>query len=193
MKEHAGVDVVTISADIVPNLPDATQSMLDNAGLRKAENWIFSDGFVERLRFEIDPTWQGDIPRTILVSRNGTAATIEGSAEMHDLEKWADQQTAPATPLDNSVKNEDFFTHLHTDKAMANVTVSPGRVGPVDIAIQLETTNEEPLAANPCWSLFPMDHQVTRSRRSRRHWRATTNGMWRPLFRRLGRGCLGSS
>jgi thiol-disulfide isomerase/thioredoxin len=148
MKDHAGVDVVTISTDLVPNLPDAAQSMLDKAGLRTAENWIFSDGFVERLRFEIDPTWQGDIPRTILVSRNGTAATIEGSAEIHDLEKWSNQQTAaPATPLDRSVKNDDFFTHLHTDKAMANVTVSPGRVGPVDITIQLETTNEEPLTA----------------------------------------------
>jgi hypothetical protein len=43
--------------------------------------------------------------------------------------------------------DDDFFTHLHTGKAMANVTVSPGRAGPVDIAIQLETMEEKPLAA----------------------------------------------
>jgi len=43
--------------------------------------------------------------------------------------------------------DDDFFTHLHTEKAMANVTVSPGRAGPVDIAIQLETADERPLAA----------------------------------------------
>ena len=43
--------------------------------------------------------------------------------------------------------DDDFFTHLHTEKAMANVTVSPGRVGPVDIAIQLETVDARPLAA----------------------------------------------
>ena len=30
---------------------------------------------------------------------------------------------------------------------MANVTVSPGRAGPVEIAIQLETTDEAPLTA----------------------------------------------
>ena len=30
---------------------------------------------------------------------------------------------------------------------MANVTVSPGRAGPVEIAIQLETTDETPLTA----------------------------------------------
>jgi hypothetical protein len=43
--------------------------------------------------------------------------------------------------------DESFFTHLHTEKAMANVTVSPGRAGTVDIAIQLETVDELPLGA----------------------------------------------
>ena len=57
-----------------------------------AENWIFNDGFVERLRFEIDPAWQGDIPRTLLIARDGTVTTIEGSAEMPELEKWLVQQ-----------------------------------------------------------------------------------------------------
>jgi len=43
--------------------------------------------------------------------------------------------------------DENFFTHLHTDKAMANVTVLPAHAGPVDIEIQLETTDEKPLFA----------------------------------------------
>jgi nitrogen fixation protein FixH len=43
--------------------------------------------------------------------------------------------------------DENFFTHLHTERAMANVTISPGRVGPVEIAIQLETMEERPLTA----------------------------------------------
>jgi len=36
---------------------------------------------------------------------------------------------------------------MHTDKVMANVTVSPARKGPVEITIQLETVEEKPLAA----------------------------------------------
>ena len=44
-------------------------------------------------------------------------------------------------------REESFFTHLHTEKAMANVTIAPGRVGPVVITIQLETTDERPLSA----------------------------------------------
>ena len=94
MRDHSAIDLVTISADLVPDLPDATRMMLEKSGLRSAENWIFSDGFVERLRFEIDPGWQGDIPRTMLISREGTITTIEGSAEMTELEKWFDQQLA---------------------------------------------------------------------------------------------------
>ena len=94
MKDHSAVDVVTISADLVPDLPEATRSMLEKAGLRSAENWIFADGFVERLRFEIDPAWDGDIPRTLLISPEGTITTIEGSADMADLQKWSDQQIA---------------------------------------------------------------------------------------------------
>jgi hypothetical protein len=68
--------------------------MLQRSGLSSAENWIFSDGFAERLRFEIDPAWQGDIPRTLLIARDGAITTIEGSAEMADLEKWSAGQLA---------------------------------------------------------------------------------------------------
>ena len=70
--------------------------MLEKAGLGTAENWLFSDGFVERLRFEIDPAWQGEIPRTMLIARDGKVTTIEGSAEIADLEKWLLQQKVAA-------------------------------------------------------------------------------------------------
>jgi len=92
MKDHPAIDVVTISADLVPNLPEATRSMLARAGLSSAENWLFNDGFADRLRFEIDPAWQGDIPRTMLVARDGSITTIEGSAEIADLQRWSDAQ-----------------------------------------------------------------------------------------------------
>jgi thiol-disulfide isomerase/thioredoxin len=94
MRDQTGVDVVTISADLVPNLPEATRSMLQKAGLGSAENWIFDDGFAERLRFEIDPAWQGDIPRTVMIASDGTVTTIEGSPDVNELTTWAQQQLA---------------------------------------------------------------------------------------------------
>jgi hypothetical protein len=50
-------------------------------------------------------------------------------------------------PVHAEDSDDSFFTHLHTSKAMANVTILPGRVGPVEIAIQLETADELPLTA----------------------------------------------
>jgi copper transport protein len=41
------------------------------------------------------------------------------------------------------VAAQPFFTHIHTEKMMADVTVSPGRAGPISIAIQLRTPDEE--------------------------------------------------
>lgn len=96
MKAHPGIDVVTVSADLVPNLPAATQDMLDKAGLSAAENFIFNDGYAERLRFEIDPSWQGDIPRTMLIGRDGAISTIEGSADLAELDKWTADQSPEA-------------------------------------------------------------------------------------------------
>jgi copper transport protein len=53
--------------------------------------------------------------------------------------------TPPARALAGG--NDDFFTHLHAEKVMANVAVSPGHRGPVAITIELETPDERPLAA----------------------------------------------
>jgi thiol-disulfide isomerase/thioredoxin len=96
VKDDPGVDVVTINADLVPNAPEATLSMLAKAGLSSLENWTFSDGFVERLRFEIDPNWQGDIPRTMLIARDGKVTTIEGIVDFADVRKWLNTQTSEA-------------------------------------------------------------------------------------------------
>ncbi|TKW78629.1 MAG: TlpA family protein disulfide reductase [Bradyrhizobium icense] len=93
MKENPGIDMVMISADVVPDLPAASRAMLERSGLELAENWIF-EGSADRLRAEIDPTWQGDIPRTLLIGRDGEMTTIEGAAEMDDLKNWSERQLA---------------------------------------------------------------------------------------------------
>lgn len=96
VKDNPGVDVVTVNADLVPNAPEATLSMLAKAGLSSVENWTFSDGFVERLRFEIDPNWQGDIPRTMLIARDGKVTIMEGIVDFADVRKWFDAQPIEA-------------------------------------------------------------------------------------------------
>jgi copper transport protein len=75
--------------------------------------------------------------------------------------------------------HDDFFTHLHSEKAMANVTISPGHAGPIAITVQLETPDERPLAAaavsvtlsNPQIGIEPAVMQAQRMNDGQ--WRAT--------------------
>lgn len=96
VKDNPGVDVVTVNADLVPNAREAALSMLRKAGLSSTENWTFSDSFVERLRYEIDPAWQGDIPRTMLIARDGKITTIEGIVELAKVREWFASQAVEA-------------------------------------------------------------------------------------------------
>jgi len=65
-----------------------------------------------------------------------------GPKPIKDVEMPRPAAPATATASD---PDEPFFTHFCNPKAMANITVSPGRAGPIEIAIQLEDGDERPL------------------------------------------------
>ena len=94
-------------------------------------------------------------------------------------------------PMLAAGEDESFFTHLHTERAMANVTVSPGRAGPVDITIQLETVEELPLAAKAV-SVTLSNQQLGIGRQTLQAAR-TGDGQWRvkASMRAPGRWMLG--
>jgi copper(I)-binding protein len=60
--------------------------------------------------------------------------------------------TEPAAPAASSAPvasaEEPFFTHICGTRVMANVTISPGRSGPVEVLVQLEDADEKPLAVD---------------------------------------------
>jgi len=92
LAEKPDLPLVTVTADIVQATPRAVEDFLAKSGLQNAENWIFDDNFVERLRYEIDPHWQGEIPITLLIGRNGSIGKIEGSAKMSEIFAWLKDQ-----------------------------------------------------------------------------------------------------
>jgi hypothetical protein len=62
------------------------------ADLAKTESWSFSDRFYERLRFEIDPAWAGELPRTLLIDRDGKSTVLPGVADLDRVRTWLDAQ-----------------------------------------------------------------------------------------------------
>jgi thiol-disulfide isomerase/thioredoxin len=92
LRERPDMNLVLIDADLVPNEAGAVATMLDQAGLGGAENWVFGDDFVEPLRYEVDPQWRGEIPRTMLIGRDGATTVMEGVVDLAAIRTWLDAQ-----------------------------------------------------------------------------------------------------
>ena len=85
-RKRPELPLVLIQVD--PSSPEARAKRLAAAGLAGAESWSANTEFDEFLRASIDPTWPGDMPRTLLISPGGQVKTIPGTAQMSEVERW---------------------------------------------------------------------------------------------------------
>jgi thiol-disulfide isomerase/thioredoxin len=91
-RERPDLDLVLIAADPVPEAPDRAAAALAKAGLAQTESWMFADRFADRLRYEVDPKWSGELPRTLLIDRAGTITVMPGVADLVRVRAWLDAQ-----------------------------------------------------------------------------------------------------
>jgi thiol-disulfide isomerase/thioredoxin len=91
--KRADLRLVLIAADSVPQDPERLAATLAKAGLDKTESWSFTDRFYERLRYEIDPAWAGELPRTVMIDRDGKATVLSGVADLAQVRQWLDAQS----------------------------------------------------------------------------------------------------
>lgn len=91
-RRHPGMDLVMVATDPIEDAP-RLERILARAGLAGVKSWAFADGFAERLRFEIDRTWQGELPMTRLIGRNGDAETVTGAMTASALADWLSRQS----------------------------------------------------------------------------------------------------
>jgi thiol-disulfide isomerase/thioredoxin len=87
-------DLVLIAADSAEESAEAA-STLDKLDLHRAERWIFADPFTERLRFSIDRTWRGELPRTYFYEANHRAKIVSGKLNETETEAWLKQHVGP--------------------------------------------------------------------------------------------------
>lgn len=90
-KKYPKLDLVLVSTD-TPEEEKLVSATLAKLSLGKAEAWIFSDSFTERLRFDVDKKWQGELPRTYFFSTKGEVTAISGKVEQKEVEHWIKEQ-----------------------------------------------------------------------------------------------------
>ncbi|MGE3333285.1 MAG: TlpA disulfide reductase family protein [Rhodospirillaceae bacterium] len=82
------MNFVFIAADPAPMPPGEVEAELEKAGIHGIDSWNFADRFTQRLRFEIDQTWKGELPRTLLIDKDGTVTVMPGVADLGKVKAW---------------------------------------------------------------------------------------------------------
>jgi len=84
-KNMPDLNLIMLATDDI-SATDQVNSILNNNELSQADNWIFADANPQKLRYEIDPKWYGEVPRTYFLDKNHQRIGISGSVPPNTLE-----------------------------------------------------------------------------------------------------------
>ena len=90
VKKYPNLDLVLVATD-TPEESEAIAATLNQFSLGRTQAWVFADPFAERLRFEIDRKWHGELPRTYLYDATHAITAISGKLDRQRLEQWMNQ------------------------------------------------------------------------------------------------------
>jgi thiol-disulfide isomerase/thioredoxin len=86
-RNHPKLDVVLVAADTPAEVPELEQ-LAREYGVGKQARWVFADAQPERLRYDIDRRWYGELPRTYLYDARHQRVGRSGVMPREQLEQW---------------------------------------------------------------------------------------------------------
>jgi thiol-disulfide isomerase/thioredoxin len=89
--EAKGIDLVFVNTDSDEDRARA-QARIEKAGLSNADHYGFADDFVEKLYFEADSMWRGELPFTALVAPDGAVVTVTGAIDDPLIVNWLEKR-----------------------------------------------------------------------------------------------------
>lgn len=90
LRSEPRLPLVLVSTDS-PQERAQIAAMLKRHGLARAENWVFAEPMVERLRFEVDRKWRGELPRTYFFDRDHRPLAFSGPAGPEFVSRWIEE------------------------------------------------------------------------------------------------------
>ena len=91
--QYRNLDVVLVATD-PPEREAEIAPVLKHYVLQRAESWMFADDYTERLRYEVDPEWYGELPRTYFFDASGKAIALSGKIQFEPAELWVKQHVS---------------------------------------------------------------------------------------------------
>jgi len=87
MKKHPKLDLVMVSTDDA-EFAGEVNDMLAKHQLKQIESWIFSESNAQRLRYEVDPSWYGELPRSYFYDAGHNRLPVSGAITTEHIDAW---------------------------------------------------------------------------------------------------------
>jgi thiol-disulfide isomerase/thioredoxin len=89
VKQHPKVKLVLVNTDGLSTAKEVVKAMKQMRLPVTYEAWQFSEPDEERLRYSVDKTWYGELPRTYYYSQSHQVKAVSGSPDLGWLKSWA--------------------------------------------------------------------------------------------------------
>lgn len=87
---YPSLKVVLVSTDDW-EMRDTVSESLRKMSVSNLESWLYAEENADKLRFEIDPKWYGELPRTYFYNAVGEAKGLSGLIQQSKVETWIKQ------------------------------------------------------------------------------------------------------
>lgn len=71
LEQHPDMAISLISTDDDDQRMAEVAEVYQQPGLKNTSRWVYAPNQGQRLRYSIDPNWQGELPRSYYVDKNG--------------------------------------------------------------------------------------------------------------------------
>ncbi len=89
--KYPNVPIILVATDTGADR-DAAAQFLARYRLGRIETWGFADAFAERVRFAVDKTWRGELPRTYFYDAEHRADVHTGRLDRRWTDDWFARQ-----------------------------------------------------------------------------------------------------
>ncbi len=85
-KSRPELKMIMLAAD-EPSASEQIQQILKKYQLSDIENWAYADENTQKLQFEIDPKWYGELPRTYFFDKTHQRTGVSGVLSKEDYDQ----------------------------------------------------------------------------------------------------------
>lgn len=87
-QQHKDINVVLVNADDNDDVSMQRQQVIEKYQLADLTSFHFNDGQGDRERYQIDPNWYGELPRSYFVDTTGKFHGKSGLLDEQLIRKW---------------------------------------------------------------------------------------------------------